>query len=63
MKAREKTRPQNDSVDARVDWDTAIEDAETEIRRLRRRISVLEGGIVVFRDRRDHGEQFPGNND
>ena len=60
MKANKKASGGNPKGDDGVDWNTAIEDAETEIKRLRRRISVLEGGIEVFRDRRDHGEQFPG---
>jgi hypothetical protein len=46
-----------------VSWDLAIRDAEAEIQRLRRRISVLEGGIVVFSQRRDAGDPFPGQAD
>ena len=56
MKANRKANREEPKGDGGVSWDTAIEDAETEIKRLRRRISVLEGGIEVFRDRRDRGE-------
>src|SRR5688572_13200618 len=45
MKTNKKMSSRAVKADGRVDWDTAIEDAETEIKRLRRRISVLEGGI------------------
>ena len=41
-------------------WDAAISDAEKKIRYLRLRIRQLKGAILTFRDRRNSGDQFPG---
>lgn len=41
-------------------WDEAIADAERMIREAKARVRKLRGSILVFRDRRDSGEPFPG---
>jgi hypothetical protein len=41
-------------------WDGAIADAERMIREAKARVRKLRGSILVFRDRRDSGEAFPG---
>ena len=42
-------------------WDGAIAEAEDQIQRAKRRITMLQGAIQVFMTRRDAGEQWPVN--
>jgi hypothetical protein len=41
-------------------WDDAIADAERMMAEGKARLRKLRGSILVFRDRRDSGEPFPG---
>jgi hypothetical protein len=41
-------------------WDDAIADAERMMAEGKVRLRKLRGSILVFRDRRDSGEPFPG---
>ncbi len=41
-------------------WDEAIADAERMIKEAKARVRKLRGSILVFRDRRDNGDPFPG---
>jgi hypothetical protein len=41
-------------------WDVAIADAERKIQEAKALVRKLKGSILVFKDRRDSGEPFPG---
>ena len=56
------TRKMADSASSKVrTWDTAIAEAEDQIRRSKRRIGMLEGAIRVFRERREAGDAWPAD--
>lgn len=46
--------------DTPTTWAAAIADAERMINEAKVRVRKLKGSILVFRDRRDSGEPFPG---
>ncbi len=51
-----KKRPKK----APISWDDAIRYAEEQIEQARRRITVLEGTVGLFRARQRAGDSFPG---
>ena len=57
-----KTVKENLSTNLNTDkcWEEAIYDAERRIQQARKQIRRLRGAIVVFKDRRDAGEPWPG---
>ena len=44
-------------------WQTAIDDANLEIKKCQRRIANLQTAIKVFRQRLKEGEPWPGNSE
>jgi hypothetical protein len=43
-------------------WDTAISDAEKVLEGMKKKVARLERSIEVFREFRDSGSPFPGEN-
>lgn len=43
-----------------MSWERTIEDAERRIRRMERQVAELRASVVVFQERRNAGEPFPG---
>lgn len=44
----------------KLSWDTAIQDAEREIEKAKRRIATLKESIEIFTERKVAGDPFPG---